>query len=146
LRAQLGAILITALYRVGRQADVLRAYQGLGTPLGEELGIGPSPGLHELERAVLNQDPTLEWQGRPPGTDGSIILAPARRVPGGSDGEATMAPAEEAALPWLAPSERPPFVGRERELEAAMEARSRAHPHGQQGLLIITGEPGIGKT
>jgi DNA-binding SARP family transcriptional activator len=143
LREQLWAILITALYRVGRQADALRAYQRLRTHLGEELGIEPSPGLQKLERAILNQDPTLEWPGLPHGTEESIILSPAPGVP---DGEATMAPAEESDLTWLPSSDLPPFVGRERELETAMEARSRAHHDGKQGLLVITGEPGIGKT
>lgn len=56
LRERLWALLITAYYRQGRQADALRAYQTLRGRLAEELGIDPSPELRHLESAVLNQN------------------------------------------------------------------------------------------
>jgi predicted ATPase/DNA-binding SARP family transcriptional activator len=62
--------LMTALYRCGRQAEALRAFQGARRSLTEELGIEPSPALRALEQAVLVQDPRLDApprteQGRP---------------------------------------------------------------------------------
>jgi WD40 repeat protein/serine/threonine protein kinase/DNA-binding SARP family transcriptional activator len=48
-----------ALYRSGRQAEALRAYQKTRTYLADELGLEPSPELRELERLILNQDPSL---------------------------------------------------------------------------------------
>ena len=48
-----------ALYRCGRQAEALRAYQKTRTYLAEELGLEPSPQLQELERQILNQDASL---------------------------------------------------------------------------------------
>jgi WD40 repeat protein/serine/threonine protein kinase/DNA-binding SARP family transcriptional activator len=48
-----------ALYRCGRQAEALRAYQKTRTYLAEELGLEPSPQLQELERRILNQDASL---------------------------------------------------------------------------------------
>jgi predicted ATPase/DNA-binding SARP family transcriptional activator len=63
LREQLWAKLMTALYRCGRQADALRAYQRLRTVLAEEMGIDPSPELAALEASVLAQDGAIE---RPP--------------------------------------------------------------------------------
>jgi DNA-binding SARP family transcriptional activator len=54
---------IVALYRCGRQADALQAYQDARQALVEELGIDPSRSLQELEHRVLNQDPSLD---RPP--------------------------------------------------------------------------------
>jgi DNA-binding SARP family transcriptional activator len=60
LRERLRGHLMTALYRTGRQAEALDAYQQARLVLVEELGIEPSPALHELERAILRQDPALE--------------------------------------------------------------------------------------
>jgi serine/threonine protein kinase/DNA-binding SARP family transcriptional activator/WD40 repeat protein len=48
-----------ALYRDGRQADALRAYQRTREYLREELGIDPSSELAELEERILNHDYTL---------------------------------------------------------------------------------------
>jgi predicted ATPase/DNA-binding SARP family transcriptional activator len=56
LREGLWAKLITALYRCGRQADALQAYQRLRRILVDELGISPSPELVALEAAVLRQE------------------------------------------------------------------------------------------
>ena len=52
--------LMLALYRSGRQAEALEAYQSARRALVDELGIEPGPALQELERAILRQDPTLE--------------------------------------------------------------------------------------
>ena len=60
LRERRWAMLVLALYRCGRQADALRAYQRARTLLGEELGIEPGPELRALERAVAAQDPSLD--------------------------------------------------------------------------------------
>src|SRR5205085_1265261 len=64
LRERLWATLITALYRNGRQAESLRAYQRLRNHLGEELGIEPSAELRALEQQVLAQDPLLGGPAR----------------------------------------------------------------------------------
>jgi predicted ATPase len=48
-----------ALYRSGRQAEALEAYQQTRETLVEELGIDPSPDLRQLYRQILNQDETL---------------------------------------------------------------------------------------
>ena len=72
LRERLRGQLMLALYRAGRQADALEAYRQARSALVDELGIEPSRDLHELEQAILRQDPTLA-PDRPAG-------APARRV------------------------------------------------------------------
>lgn len=60
LRERLRAQLMLALYRSGRQAEALAAYQAARTFLQDELGIEPGTALKELEGMVLRQDPSLE--------------------------------------------------------------------------------------
>jgi predicted ATPase/DNA-binding SARP family transcriptional activator len=52
-------LLITALYRAGRQAEALATYQRVRRRLADELGLEPGPRLTELERQVLNHAPGL---------------------------------------------------------------------------------------
>jgi len=60
LRERLRGQQMLALYRSGRQAEALAAYQAARRVLVDELGIEPSSALQELERAILRQDPALE--------------------------------------------------------------------------------------
>src|ERR671932_365421 len=48
-----------ALYRSGRQAEALRAYQEARRTFADELGLEPGPELKELEQSILRQDPAL---------------------------------------------------------------------------------------
>src|SRR6266545_4043839 len=52
--------LMLALYRSGRQAEALEAYQEARRVLVEGLGIEPGRSLRELEQAILRQDPSLD--------------------------------------------------------------------------------------
>ncbi|MET1008675.1 MAG: BTAD domain-containing putative transcriptional regulator [Gaiellaceae bacterium] len=54
-----------ALYRSGRQAEALAAYQEARRALADELGIEPSPALRELERSILQQDSSLDLASPP---------------------------------------------------------------------------------
>jgi DNA-binding SARP family transcriptional activator/tetratricopeptide (TPR) repeat protein len=60
LREQTRHHLMLALYRAGRQAEALDAYQQARAALVEELGIEPGRSLRELHQAILNQDPALD--------------------------------------------------------------------------------------
>ena len=60
LRERLWGWLMLALYRTGRQADALAAYQRARSVLGEELGLEPSTDLRELEGQILLHDPALD--------------------------------------------------------------------------------------
>jgi DNA-binding SARP family transcriptional activator len=66
LRERLRRYLMTALYRSGRQAEALDAYQNARRALVDELGIEPSPALQELEKAILRQDPSLDVEALAP--------------------------------------------------------------------------------
>ena len=76
LRERLWAQRMLALYRGGRQAEALRAYQDLRRVLGEELGIEPTATLAKLETAILRHDPELDW--RP--AEHAAPLSPAPQV------------------------------------------------------------------
>ena len=110
LRERLRGQLMLALYRSGRQAEALEAYQDARHALTDELGIEPSQELRELQQAILRQDSSVE-------------LVPAVRAL-----TATGA-----------------FVGREHELEALRIGLDDViHGHGR--LVLLVGEPGIGKS
>jgi DNA-binding SARP family transcriptional activator len=60
LRERLRGQLMVALYRSGRQAEALEAYQEARRVLVDELGIEPARSLRELEKAILRQDRWLD--------------------------------------------------------------------------------------
>jgi len=66
-----------ALYRAGRQAEALEAYNQARSDLVEELGIEPSRSLRELQQAILNQDPALD----PTATAESVAARPSSTPP-----------------------------------------------------------------
>jgi DNA-binding SARP family transcriptional activator len=97
LRERLWGQLMLAMYRAGRQADALRAYQKVRGILADELGIEPGHPLQQLEHAVLSHAPELE-------------LAPAAR----SHERAAVAPP---------PRPKPPAARAERKTVTALAAR-----------------------
>ncbi len=83
-RERLWGHLMVALYRCGRQADALAAYQRAREVLVEELGLEPGGELQRLERAILAQDPTLDVPARHPraaeddGGEAQAVRSPVR--------------------------------------------------------------------
>jgi class 3 adenylate cyclase len=59
LRERFRAQLMIALYRAGRQAEALEAYQEARRVLMDELGLEPSEELRALQQAILQQDASL---------------------------------------------------------------------------------------
>ena len=77
LRERLHGQLMLALYRSGRQAEALHAYQRTRRKLVDELGIDPGQALQRLERAILVQDPSLDLApAESPSTRVATIGAP----------------------------------------------------------------------
>ena len=80
LREHLRAQLMLALYRSGRQAEALEAYQAARTALVDGLGIEPGPALRGLHQQILTQDPALDRAApQQPRTEPRV--APARAEP-----------------------------------------------------------------
>ncbi|MFL6076850.1 MAG: BTAD domain-containing putative transcriptional regulator [Mycobacteriales bacterium] len=76
LHEQIHGLLILALYRAGRQADAVAAYQALRQTLDEEFGVEPSQELHELYAAVLRQDPRLDQPALPAPSAPPAVIRP----------------------------------------------------------------------
>ena len=61
--------LMLALYRGGRQAEALQAFQDARRALLDELGLEPGPALQELHKSILRQDSGLRDAVREPSAD-----------------------------------------------------------------------------
>lgn len=126
-RERFHAQLIRALYRCGRQSDALRAYSDARRTLIDEVGVEPGPELRDLELAVLSHDPSLAV----PQIDGDAPrsnprdLRPLSDVSGGPHQFQLFGRHDE--VDFLTS-----------ELDEAIGGRGR--------VVILAGEPGIGKT
>ncbi len=135
-RERLQGLRMTALYRCGRQAEALQSYQRFRTLLLEELGLDPSPALRDLERDILRQDAQLD----PTAATGSDAGAPGPAVAGTRE-----TPTASAVAPDPPAHASVDLAGREAHLEAIEEAVvSTAAGRGR--VILVAGEPGIGKT
>ncbi|HTM84216.1 MAG TPA: BTAD domain-containing putative transcriptional regulator, partial [Mycobacterium sp.] len=115
------AVLATALYRIGRQADALDVLRRTREYLLDGLGLEPGRALRDLERDILRQADHLE---------------PARPLPSPRQAVPATATPDGAELP---------AYGRAGEL-AAIDDAARAVIAGGSAVLWIGGEAGSGKT
>ncbi|RZU64633.1 DNA-binding SARP family transcriptional activator [Microterricola gilva] len=119
LRERRWAIVATALYRSGRQADALATLRSARTRLADELGIEPGAELIALESAILRHEASLDAPAAPPQSNGEC---PYRGL--------LAFGAEDAAT----------FFGRDADIQLAL-ARLRG-----SSFLALAGSSGCGKS
>jgi predicted ATPase/DNA-binding SARP family transcriptional activator len=130
LREHLWASLMLALYRTGRQADALAAFQRARGVLADELGIDPSSELVHLHEQILSHDPGLE-PAEPPRLS-------ARSTPLGDD----RVPPLKIVTPSNLPVPATHFLGRRVEVESVKSLLA----NNELRVVTLTGPGGTGKT
>ena len=134
LRERLWSQRMLALYRSGRQAEALRVFQDLRTVLVAELGIEPGHDVTWMEHAVLAQDPVLDFRVPPEDLQGGGASRPAPdSIPG----------LYQVRLPTA--QREGPLIGRADEM-ARLRQWWGSVDQGAGRLLLVDGDPGIGKT
>jgi DNA-binding SARP family transcriptional activator len=123
LRERLHELLILALYRSGRQAEALVAYDDARKLFRRELGVDPGPGLQDLYERILRSDPTLLTEAGDPGVT-TVSVKPAQL-----------------------PADLSVFVGRKAALaEALALLPSDGRPAPDTVVGVVSGTAGVGKT
>ena len=139
-RERLAELLMLALYRSGRQADALDAYQHARVRLADELGLEPGLALKALQTQILEQASSLEAPSD--GESSGRVKLPAS----GNHGRAAAAEVSgrdpAARPPTRLPVPVTPFLGRARELADVTSALRREETR----MLTLTGAGGSGKT
>ena len=135
LDERLGGQLMLALYRSGRQAEALHAYDRLCGRLAEELGVDPGAELRRLHTAILRDEAGL---GRPVDRDPPRSPAPA---------PAPEAPVADRPVPAQLPLDVFGFTGRAADLARLDELLDPSGTPGQAVVIsAIAGTAGVGKT
>jgi DNA-binding SARP family transcriptional activator len=130
LREHLHALVMLALYRCGRPAEALSAYQQARAVLVEELGVEPGTELRELHQRILAADPALDLPQH--AATGRAVAVARGRAP---------------QVPRQLPAAVADFTGRAAELAALTQILETAG--GTPGTVVISaigGMAGIGKT
>jgi DNA-binding SARP family transcriptional activator len=138
LDERIWAQIALAQYRSGRQADALHTLAEARRVLLEQVGVDPGPALKALESDILDQSPSLTWVPVEPAPATNVIATNVIATT-----PAAMTPA--AMTPGASADRRPLFVGRQRELDVLTGAVRRA-AGGHGAAIVVSGEPGIGKT
>ncbi|WP_166352216.1 BTAD domain-containing putative transcriptional regulator [Phytoactinopolyspora limicola] len=124
LRERLGAALMLALYRSGRQGESLATFRELQRRLRTELGLDPGTAVARLHEAILRQDPQLDVNSSAPVR---TVWAPLPNEP-------------PTPRRTNLPSSLTDLVGRSQAIAEIMDVAAA------ERLVTLTGPGGVGKT
>lgn len=135
------------LAAAGDRAAALAAYARLRDRLKATLGISPSPATQRLIEG-LRVDGDRNGDAASPRTAAGADAESKAVYRSGSEAAAESVPETRVALPpRLVPSESVlPFVGRDAELGRLRDALRQTRSSSAARLVLVAGEPGIGKT
>ncbi|RBQ20915.1 SARP family transcriptional regulator [Spongiactinospora rosea] len=139
LREKLHGYLMLALYRSGRQAEALEAYQRARAILIEEIGVEPGQELQTLHQAILTRDPSLD------------LPQPARPEPIETPAQPEAAKDFQVwASPWQLPASIADFTGRAGQIAEIKELLTGGPgaqaAHYAVPIVAISGRGGVGKS
>jgi DNA-binding SARP family transcriptional activator/tetratricopeptide (TPR) repeat protein len=141
-------LLMLALYRAGRQTEALHTAAQARRLLVDEQGLDPSPALAELERQILLHDRSLIPSPQPlsssqPAPQQPSPPQPSPPQPSPQPPPGRAAPARPAS--WLA-TPATPLIGRAAPLTDLLGRWERVARDRHAELVLIEGEPGVGKS
>jgi DNA-binding SARP family transcriptional activator len=148
-------LLMEVLARSGEPAAALAQYRDCVRILDRELGVAPLTETADLAEAIRSGRYAVvvdarPQAGQPPTASQPTGQRPAAPPPAGQPPAGVEAPRSERRSEGGTASEgedlvdRSPLVGRDRELRRLVAALDAVGPAGR--LLVVEGEPGIGKT
>jgi DNA-binding SARP family transcriptional activator len=150
LRERLHSLLMLTLYRSGRRADALAAFQDARVLLREELGVDPAAPLQRLHQQILTGDPELAAAGYrdiPAASDAAPVPAQVPdQVPDQPPRPAQWP--DKLPVPAQLPHSMPGFSGRQAQLDQLNELLP-SDEHDAAGTIVVTaiaGTAGVGKT
>ncbi|MBJ7336686.1 BTAD domain-containing putative transcriptional regulator [Mycolicibacterium sp.] len=116
MRERLCGQLMLAQYRCGRRTDALLTYTRISEVLDAELGVRPGSALERLATDIRNESPALDWQP-------TVVV-------------------EKVSVPERRAGDLHGRTSEIRRIRAALTAAAE----GRGGVVILSGDSGMGKT